>query len=65
MTLRKKQGTMEGDHIPSYVIRPDTSLISTIERIAGTHAHRIWVVEEMDRLAGVISLSDIMPLLLD
>ncbi|TPX37699.1 hypothetical protein SmJEL517_g00730 [Synchytrium microbalum] len=60
-----KAGLERGqDRVPSVVVRTQTSLLMTMERMAGTHVHRLWIVENGDRLCGILSLSDIMPQLL-
>lgn len=70
--IRRDQAIEEagGDtRVPSFVVHPDTTLISSLEKMAATRAHRVWVVESttqgaaVDKVVGVVSLSDIVPLL--
>ncbi|KAJ3073601.1 cell separation during budding, partial [Quaeritorhiza haematococci] len=65
--LRAAQGLEDGrgnDRAPNFVVHPGTSLIMAVEKMAATRTHRVWVVEGVDKCVGVVSLSDIMPLLL-
>ncbi|KNC96474.1 hypothetical protein, variant [Spizellomyces punctatus DAOM BR117] len=64
-SMRFEQGLEAGgdDRIPTFTVHPETTLIATIEKMAATRGHRVWVVEG-SRAVGVVSLSDIMPLLL-
>ncbi|KAJ3011997.1 cell separation during budding [Thoreauomyces humboldtii] len=66
MSMRYEQGLQAGgdDRVPTYSVHPDSTVIATIEKLAATRAHRIWIVEGSTKLVGVVSLSDIMPLLL-
>ncbi|TPX47324.1 hypothetical protein SeLEV6574_g02740 [Synchytrium endobioticum] len=52
------------DRVPSVVARPQTSLLTAMERMVGTHIHRLWIVENGDTLVGVLAMSDLMPLFL-
>lgn len=52
------------DRVPSIVVRPSTSLITTMERMAGTNVHRLWIVDNGNSIEGVFSMSDLMPLLI-
>ncbi|KAI8820731.1 uncharacterized protein EV422DRAFT_567626 [Fimicolochytrium jonesii] len=65
-SMRYEQGLEAGgdDRVPLYVVHPNTTLIATIEKLAATRAHRVWIVSGSSNLVGVASLSDIMPLLL-
>ncbi|KAJ3401432.1 cell separation during budding [Chytridiales sp. JEL 0842] len=69
-TLRNAQGLEAGgsDRIPSFTVHPSTPLIVALEKMAATRAHRIWIVGETadsrEAVVGVVSLSDVMPLLL-
>ncbi|KAI9098693.1 hypothetical protein DFS34DRAFT_642770 [Phlyctochytrium arcticum] len=64
-TMRFNQGLEAGgdDRIPTFTIHPTTTLISAIEKLAATRGHRVWVVEGNSPV-GVVSISDIMPFLL-
>lgn len=63
-SLRLHQGLERGgnDRVPLFVIHPQTSLILAIEKMAATKAHRLWVVEGLDTLVGVVSLTDVIRL---
>ncbi|KAI8592088.1 hypothetical protein BDZ88DRAFT_408219 [Geranomyces variabilis] len=65
-SLRYEQGLEAGgdDRVPTYIVHPNSTLIATIEKLAATRAHRVWICSGASRLVGVVSLSDIMPLLL-
>ncbi|KAI8920086.1 hypothetical protein DFJ77DRAFT_451055 [Powellomyces hirtus] len=65
-SMRYEQGLEAGgdDRVPTYIVHPHSTLIATIEKLAATRAHRIWIVSGQTKLVGVVSLSDIMPLLL-
>ncbi|KAL2915925.1 cell separation during budding [Polyrhizophydium stewartii] len=56
------------DAVPSFVVHPSTQVITAIEKMAATHTHRMWVVDNSDGrtrgVVGVLSLSNVMPLLL-
>lgn len=65
VSIRSSQGLDSGnDKMPSFTVRPQSSLISAIEKIAATKAHRVWVVNNFNIVVGVVSLSDIMPFFL-
>ncbi|KAJ3195443.1 cell separation during budding [Irineochytrium annulatum] len=65
-SVRSRQGIESGgnDRVPSFSVQPSCSLIAAIERMAATRAHRVWIVGDEGELEGVLSLSDVMPLLL-
>ncbi|KAJ3186885.1 cell separation during budding [Gaertneriomyces sp. JEL0708] len=65
-SMRFEQGLEAGgdDRAPSFTVHPTTTLIATIEKMAATRGHRVWLVDAHNVLLGVVSLSDIMPLLL-
>ncbi|KAJ8323977.1 cell separation during budding [Batrachochytrium dendrobatidis] len=55
------------DSVPSFVVHPTTPVITAIEKMAATHTHRVWVVSADNRsqcVIGVLTLSNVMPLLL-
>ncbi|KAI8842505.1 hypothetical protein BC829DRAFT_401654 [Chytridium lagenaria] len=54
------------DRVPSFSVHPSTPLVVAIEKMAATHTHRVWIVdqEETGGLCGVLSLSDVMTVLL-
>lgn len=67
IALRSSQGIEANgnDRVPSFTVDPTTTLISAIEKIAATKCHRVWVVENATgKLAGVVSLTDILPFIL-
>lgn len=65
VSIRSSQGLDSGnDKMPSFTVRPQSTLISAIEKIAATKAHRVWVVNNFNIVVGVVSLSDIMPFVL-
>ncbi|KAJ3096553.1 cell separation during budding [Phlyctochytrium bullatum] len=67
VSLRSTQGLEAGgsDRVPSFSVHPSTPLIVALEKMAATHTHRVWIVDEAEGgLCGVMSLSDVMPLLL-
>ena len=62
--LRSEQGIRRGqDAVPSFTVSPETTLISVIKKLAAVRAHQIWVVNAQHELLGVVSVSDIIPLL--
>ncbi|KAJ1558082.1 cell separation during budding [Nowakowskiella sp. JEL0078] len=65
--IRAAQGLENSgnDRAPSFVVHPTTTLINAIEKMAATRTHRAWIVDHVNRLVGVFSLSDLMPLLLE
>lgn len=65
-SMRYEQGLEAGgdDRVPSFTVHPDTTLMATIEKMAATRGHRVWIVNAANRLLGVVSLSDVMPFLL-
>ncbi|KAJ3367619.1 cell separation during budding [Kappamyces sp. JEL0680] len=50
--------------IPNYTIDEQTTVITALEKMVATRAHRIWVVDDDNNLVGLVSLSAIIPLLL-
>jgi CBS-domain-containing membrane protein len=63
--LRSEQGIRQGkDSVPSFTVTPDTSLLSVMKKLAAVRAHQIWIVNTQHELVGVVSVSDIIPLLL-
>jgi CBS-domain-containing membrane protein len=66
--IRMEQGLENGDdRAPVFIVHPSTryfclcdnfSVIQSLEKMAATHSHRVWIVEGKDRLVGVISLTD-------
>ncbi|KAI8928921.1 hypothetical protein BC831DRAFT_509644 [Entophlyctis helioformis] len=55
------------DSVPSFIVHPTTPLVTAVEKMVATHAHRVWVVENDGtgrRVVGVLTLSNVMPLLL-
>ena len=67
--IRLKQGIDNAgrDKVPLFTCTPDCTLASTVEKMAGIRAHRLWILESADPASpvmGVLSLSDIIPLLL-
>ncbi|KAJ3330370.1 cell separation during budding [Blyttiomyces sp. JEL0837] len=75
-TLRNQQGLEAGgsDRVPSFTVHPTTILSVAVEKMAATHTHRVWILADdsgsygtggvaAGGLVGVLSLSDVMPLL--
>ncbi|KAJ3126805.1 cell separation during budding [Nowakowskiella sp. JEL0407] len=64
--IRAAQGLENAgnDRAPSFVVHPTTTLINAMEKMTATRTHRAWIVDHVNRLVGVFSLSDLMPLLL-
>ncbi|KAJ3324576.1 ATP-dependent helicase smarcad1 [Boothiomyces sp. JEL0866] len=52
--IRKKQSLdhSEDTRVPNYVVGPDTTLIFAMEKMIATRSHRIWVVENHDKVVG-------------
>jgi CBS domain-containing protein len=48
--------------IPVFTVTPQTNLITALEKMTSTKTHRVWVTKG-EELVGVVSLSDVMPLL--
>ncbi|KAJ3271864.1 Ethanolamine kinase [Terramyces sp. JEL0728] len=63
--IRKKQSLdhAEDTRVPNYVVGPETTLIFAMEKMIATHSHRVWVVENHDKVVGLLSISDCIPLL--
>ncbi|KAJ3283106.1 cell separation during budding [Borealophlyctis nickersoniae] len=63
--MRGEQGLLAGgdDRVPSFTVHPSTTLIAAIEKMAATRSHRVWVVEKIGKVVGVVSLSDVMGVL--
>lgn len=40
-------------------VRLDTTLGFSIAKLLATKSHRVWVTDEMDRVIGVVSLTDV------
>jgi len=49
--------------IPPLTVRSSTTFETVILKLAAARTHRLWVIDEMDRPVGVISLTDVMKLL--
>ncbi|KAI7867976.1 hypothetical protein BDF14DRAFT_1798257 [Spinellus fusiger] len=59
--VRTQQGIDDGqDRLPVFDVRLDTTLGLTVAKLLATKTHRVWVTDERDRAAGVVSLTDIM-----
>ncbi|KAJ3210838.1 cell separation during budding [Dinochytrium kinnereticum] len=48
VSLRSMQGLEAGgsDRVPSFSVHPSTPLIVAIEKMAATHTHRVWIVDQ-------------------
>ena len=63
--LRSEQGLQQGkDSVPSFTVSPETSVMNVMKKMAAVRAHQVWVTNAQHELLGVISVSDIIPLLL-
>jgi CBS domain-containing protein len=62
-TLTSEGGTAVTDmqKIPKLVTcSPENSLEELIEKVVINHVHRVWVVDELSSLIGLVSLTDIL-----
>lgn len=50
---------------PVHTVRDETPVVDAIAKMAGAGARRLVVVEDGDRVAGVLSLDDVLGQLLD
>jgi CBS domain containing-hemolysin-like protein len=50
--------------VPVYTIQQETSVLIAMEKMVATRSHRIWVIDSLDHIIGLVSLSALMPLLL-
>ncbi|SAM08822.1 hypothetical protein [Absidia glauca] len=58
--IRNQQGIDDGqDRLPVFDVRLDTTLGFSIAKLLATKSHRVWVTDEMDRVIGVVSLTDV------
>ncbi|KAI9320293.1 hypothetical protein DFJ73DRAFT_878008 [Zopfochytrium polystomum] len=79
VSLRNQQGLEANgaDRVPSFTVHPGTPLMVALEKMTATRTHRVWIVNDyhtvggggvssasVGDLVGVLSLSDVMPLLL-
>jgi CBS domain-containing protein len=67
--IRSKQGIENAgrDKVPLFTCTADMTLIDAAEKMAGVRAHRLWILaspESSSPVAGVLSLSDVVPLML-
>jgi len=67
--IRSKQGIENAgrDKVPLFTCTPDMTLADATEKMAGVRAHRLWILaaaESASPVVGVVSLSDVIPLLL-
>ena len=63
MALSQKGLENEGkDRFPVFDVTLKSTLLHVIQKMLATRVHRMWVVDETDRLLGVVSLTDILSL---
>ncbi|CAO3642910.1 unnamed protein product [Cunninghamella echinulata] len=59
--IRNQQGIEDGqDRLPVFDVKLDTTLGIAVAKIIATKSHRVWVTDELDRVIGVVSLTDVM-----
>jgi CBS domain containing-hemolysin-like protein len=49
--------------VPPLTVLPTTTFETVVLKLAATHTHRLWIVDNYARPIGVVSITDIMNLL--
>jgi CBS domain-containing protein len=65
--VRNHQGLVEDmgmDRYPVFDVREKDSLSRAMGKMGATRAHRVWVVNDQNKLSGVVSLTDVLRALL-
>lgn len=61
MALNQKGLENDGkDRFPVFCGNADMKLKFVLEKILVTRTHRLWIVDETDKLQGVVSLTDVI-----